>query len=147
MFRTCFFWWIISFMLRANIGNIEHRSSESIYTSIHLSIDEKAQPKKVPHSKKMATSPPWPHIIWLLLSVCSDSGVLNLQPATSLHVNYDRAMCNVQCEIDCSKTVKIVAWVICSRMAELCTAQSCIMANFILIHQTTVQCVLCSVLF
>ena len=48
----------------------------------------------------------------------------------------------VQCEIDCSKTVKIVAWVICSRMAELCTAQSC-MANFILIHQTTVQCVVC----
>ena len=103
---------------------------------------KKPNQKKVPHSKKMATSPPWPHIIWLLLSVCSDSGVLNLQPATSLHVNYDRAMCNVQCEIDCSKTVKIVAWVICSRMAELCTAQSC-MANFILIHQTTVHCVVC----
>ena len=109
---------------------------------IHIYLHSSFYWWKSPTKKSASFQENGNHIIWLLLSVCSDSAALNLQPATSLHVNYDRAMCNVQCEIDCSKTVKSVAWVICSRMAELCTAQSC-MANFILIHQTTVHCVVC----
>ena len=104
----------------------------------------KSPTKKVAHSKKMATSPPWPvsyHLIafeCLQRLWCFEFTACNLFARELWPCN----MCNVQCEIDCSKTVKIVAWVICSRMAELCTAQSC-MANFILIHQTTVHCVVC----
>ena len=143
MFRTCFFWWIISFMLRANIGNIEHRSSESIYTSIHLSIDEKAQSKKsasFQENGNQSTLASYHLIAFECLQRlwCFEFTACNLFARELWPCN----MCNVQYEIDCSKTVKIVAWVICSRMAELCTAQSC-MANFILIHQTTVQCVVC----
>ena len=127
-------------MLRANIGNIEHRSSESIYTSIHLSIDEKAQSKKsasFQENGNQSTLASYHLIAFECLQRlwCFEFTACNLFAR-------ELWLCNVQCEIDCSKTVKIVAWVICSRMAELCTAQSC-MANFILIHQTTVQCVVC----